>query len=372
MAVEMKIDQREIGPGQPVYVIAEMSANHNQDFDKAVRIIEAAKNAGADAIKLQTYTPDTITMRSNNEQFRIGGGTLWDGRNLHELYGEAYTPWEWQPRLKKAANDLGLDLFSSPFDETAVDFLEEMNVPAYKLASLELVDIPLIEKMARTGKPLIMSTGMATIEEIEEAVRAAQGAGAPQIALLKCTSAYPAPAEEMNLRTIPELVRRFNVPVGLSDHTMGVAVPVAAVALGACIIEKHLTLSRSDPGPDSAFSLEPQEFKTMVDAVRVTEKALGEIRFGVSAKESNVQIFRRSLFVVEDVKRGEAFTKQNVRSIRPGHGLHTRHLAEVLGQSAARDIELGTPLSWDLIDREKVDRKEVDRKTVDPQTARRQ
>jgi pseudaminic acid synthase len=367
MAVEMKIDQREIGPGQPVYVIAEMSANHNQDFDKAVRIIEAAKNAGADAIKLQTYTPDTITMRSDKEQFRIGGGTLWDGRNLHELYGEAYTPWEWQPRLKTAANDLGLDLFSSPFDETAVDFLEEMNVPAYKLASLELVDIPLIEKMARTGKPLIMSTGMATIEEIEEAVRAAQRVGATQIALLKCTSAYPAPAEEMNLRTIPELSRRFNLPVGLSDHTMGIAVPVAAVVLGASIIEKHLILSRSDPGPDSAFSVEPREFKAMVEAVRVAEKALGEIRFGVSAKEAGSLTFRRSLFVVQDIKRGELFTKQNVRSIRPGSGLHTRHLAEVLAQPASRDIERGTPLSWDL-----VDRKTVDRQTVDPQTARRQ
>ena len=357
----MRIDQKEIGPGQPVYVIAEMSANHNQDFEKAVRIIEAAKDAGADAIKLQTYTPDTITMRSNKEQFRIEGGTLWDGRNLHQLYGEAYTPWEWQPRLKKVASDLGLDLFSSPFDETAVDFLEEMKVPAYKLASLELVDIPLIEKMARTGKPLIMSTGMATIEEIEEAVRAAQRAGATQIALLKCTSAYPAPAEEMNLRTIPELSRRFNVPVGLSDHTMGIAVPVAAVVLGACIIEKHLTLARSDPGPDSAFSLEPQEFKAMVEAVRVTEKALGEVRFGVSAKEAASRTFRRSLFVVQDVKRGEPFTKKNLRSIRPGHGLHTRYLAEVLGQPASRDIERGTPLSWDLVDRKTVDRPTVQR-----------
>jgi pseudaminic acid synthase len=352
MPTEIKIGERAIGEGHPAYVIAEMSANHHQDFDKAVRIVEAAKNAGADAVKLQTYTPDTITLRSNKEQFRIAGGTLWDGRNLYELYGEAYTPWEWQPRLKKAANDLGLDLFSSPFDESAVDFLEKMNVPAYKLASLELVDIPLIERMARTGKPLIMSTGMATIEEIEEAVRTARRAGASQVALLKCTSAYPAPAEEMNLRTIPELMRRFNVPVGLSDHTMGVTAPVAAVALGACIIEKHLSLSRSDPGPDSAFSLEPQEFKAMVDAVRVTEKALGEIHFGVSAKEASVQTFRRSLFVVQDVKRGERFTKQNVRSIRPGHGLHTRHLAEILGQSATRDIERGTPLSWDLVRRQ--------------------
>lgn len=348
---DLKIGERIIGTGHPVYVIAELSANHNQDFAKAVRIIEAAKNSGADAVKLQTYTPDTITIRSNKEQFRIGGGTLWDGRSLYELYGEAYTPWEWQPRLKQAANDLGLDLFSSPFDETAVDFLEKMEVPAYKLASLELVDIPLIEKMARTGKPLIMSTGMATIEEIEEAVRTARQAGATQIALLKCTSAYPAPAEEMNLRTIPELSRRFTLLVGLSDHTMGITAPVAAVVLGACIIEKHLSLSRSDPGPDSAFSLEPQEFKAMVEAVRVAEKALGEIHFGVSAKEVSSQVFRRSLFVVQDIKRGEPFTKHNVRSIRPGHGLHTRHLKEVLGQAATRDIERGTPLSWDLIHR---------------------
>jgi N-acetylneuraminate synthase len=251
--------------------------------------------------------------------------------------------------LKQVANDLGLDLFSSPFDVTAVDFLEAMNVPAHKVASFELVDIPLIRKMARTGKPLIMSTGMATVEEIEEAVQTARKAGAEQIALLKCTSAYPALPEEMNLRTIPELSRRFGVPVGLSDHTMGTAVPVAAVALGACIIEKHLTLSRSEPGPDSAFSLEPQEFKAMVDAVRVAEKALGAVNFGIGTKEANSRVFRRSLFVVQDVKRGEVFTEENIRSIRPGHGLHTRHLPEVLGRNAARDIERGTPLSWDLV-----------------------
>ena len=229
---------------------------------------------------------------------------------------------------------------------------KKMKVPAHKLASFELVDIPLIQKMARTGKPLIMSTGMATVEEIEEAVQAARQAGATQIALLKCTSAYPAPAEEMNLRTIPELARRFGVPAGLSDHTMGIAVPVAAVALGACIIEKHLTLSRSEPGPDSAFSLEPQEFKAMVDAVRVTEKALGEVYFGCSAKEASSRVFRRSLFVVQDVKRGDLFTAENVRSIRPGHGLHTRHLPEVLGRHAACDIERGTPLSWELVNRQ--------------------
>jgi N-acetylneuraminate synthase len=254
--------------------------------------------------------------------------------------------------LKHIANDLGLDLFSSPFDATAVDFLQDMNVPAYKVASFELVDIPLIQKVARTGKPLIMSTGMATLEEIEEAVQTARAAGATQIALLKCSSAYPALPEEMNLRTIPELSRRFDVPVGLSDHTMGTAVPVAAVALGACVIEKHLTLSRSEPGPDSPFSLEPHEFRAMVDAVRIAEKALGEVNFGIGAKETSSRVFRRSLFVVQDVKRGEVFTAENVRSIRPGHGLHTRHLPEVLGRNAARDIERGTPLSWDLVNPE--------------------
>jgi len=348
MPAEIKVGKRIIGTGHPVYVIAEVSANHHQDFDQAVKIIRAAKGAGADAVKLQTYTPDTITIACDRPEFRIEG-TIWNGRNLHELYGEAYTPWEWQPRLKEVANDLGLDLFSTPFDATAVDFLEGMKVPAHKLASFELVDIPLIQKMARTGKPLIMSTGMATIEEIEEAVQAARQAGAEQIALLKCTSAYPAVAEEMNLRTIPELARRFDAPVGLSDHTMGIAAPVAAVALGACIIEKHLTLSRSEPGPDSAFSLEPQEFKEMVEAVRTAEKALGEVHFGVSAKEASSRVFRRSLFVVQEIKQGEVFTLENIRSIRPGYGLHTRHLPEILGRRAACDIERGTPLHWDLV-----------------------
>jgi N-acetylneuraminate synthase len=349
IAPSITIGGRLVGPGHSAYVIAELSANHNQNFEQAVRIVHAAKDAGADAIKLQTYTADTITIASNREEFRIGGGTLWDGRNLHDLYGEAYTPWDWQPKLQRVAYDLRLDLFSSAFDASAVDFLEKMNVPVHKIASCELVDIPLIQKMARTGKPLILSTGMATVEEIKEAVQTARQAGAEQIALLKCTSAYPAAPEEMNLRTISELSRRFEVPVGLSDHTMGIAVPVAAVALGACIVEKHLTLSRSEAGPDNAFSLEPQEFKAMVDAVRVAEKALGEVHFGISQKEAASRVFRRSLFVVRDVKRGEAFSADNVRSIRPGHGLHTRHLEEVLGRYAARDIERGTPLSWDLV-----------------------
>jgi pseudaminic acid synthase len=345
----IQINQRRIGPGEPVFVMAEISANHNHKFEQALRIVEVAKEAGADAVKLQTYTADTITIASDAEPFRIGGGTLWDGKTLHELYREAYTPWEWQPKLKRAAEALGMQCFSSAFDESAVDFLEKMDVPAHKIASFELVDLPLIQKMAATGKPLIMSTGMATLEEIAEAVAMACDSGAKQIALLKCTSAYPARPEEMNLRTIPELERRFGVPVGLSDHTLGISVPVAAVSLGACIIEKHLTLSRADDGPDSAFSLEPAEFRAMVDAVRTAEKALGEVHFGVNENESRSRIFRRSLFVVHDMKRGESFTTENVRSIRPANGLHTRHLGEVLGKTASRNIARGTPLSWELV-----------------------
>lgn len=349
MAACLHIGSREIGPDASVYVIAELSANHNKDFETAVRTIHAAKEAGADAVKLQTYTPDTITLASGRDEFRVTGGTLWDGRTLHELYGEAYMPWEWQPKLKKIAEVQGIDLFSTAFDSTAVDFLEQMHVPAYKVSSFELVDIPLIQKMARTGKPLIVSTGMATVQEIDEAVQAAREAGAREIALLKCTSAYPAPPEEMNLRTIPEMMRRFDVPVGLSDHTMGIAASVAAVALGACIVEKHLTLSRSVPGPDSAFSLEPDEFKMMVGAVRAAEKALGTVSFGASGKEESSKVFRRSLFAVEDVKKGAVFGANNIRSIRPGHGLHPRHLYEVLGKRAAQDIKRGTPLSWELV-----------------------
>ena len=347
----LHIGERRVGQGAPVYVIAELSANHNQDFNQAVQIVQAAKDAGADAVKLQTYTADTITIASDGEQFLIDGGTQWGGRTLYELYSKAYTPWDWQPKLKQVANDLGMDLFSSPFDDTAVDFLEQMSVPAHKLASFELVDIALIQKMARTGKPLIISTGMATLEEIDEAVQAARQAGATQIALLKCTSAYPAAPDEMNLRTIPELASRFGVPVGLSDHTMGIAVAVAAVTLGACIIEKHITLSRSLKGPDSNFSLEPEEFKAMVKAIRLAERALGKVHFGVTASEASTRVFRRSLFVVQDLQHGDQFTAQNVRSIRPAHGLHTRHLPEILGKRAARDIARGTPLSWDLVEK---------------------
>jgi N-acetylneuraminate synthase len=326
-----------------------MSGNHNQDFEQAVKILEAASQAGVDAVKLQTYTSDTITIDCDNEYFQIGAGTIWEGRNLYDLYGEAHTPWHWQPKLKELADDLGLDLFSSPFDHTAVDLLEEMGVPAYKVASFEIVDLPLIRRIAQTGKPMIMSTGMATLAEIDEALHTAREAGATQIALLKCSSAYPAPPAEMQLRTIPHLAQAFGVPAGLSDHTLGLAVPIAAVALGACIVEKHFTLSRDVPGPDSAFSLEPHEFRAMVEAIRVAETALGDVRYEISERETASRLFRRSLFVVRDVKAGALFTEENIRSIRPGYGLHTRYLHEVLGRRAARDVARGTPLSWELI-----------------------
>lgn len=345
----IRIKNRDIGNYIPVYVVAELSANHNHNFEQAVRLIQMAKDAGADAVKVQTYTPDTITIKSSKFEFQLNGETLWDNQTLYELYTKAYMPWEWQPRLKEIADGLDLDFFSTAFDPTAVDFLEKMDVPVHKIASFEIVDIPLIEKAAGTGKPLIISTGMASLSEIEEAVAAARNTGATQIALLKCTSAYPAPPEEMNLRTIPHLADTFGVPVGLSDHTLGIAVPVAAAALGACIIEKHFTLSRSIPGPDSAFSLEPHEFKMMVDAVRTTEKALGRVHYGVSERESKSLAFRRSLFVVEDMSKGDLFTEKNVRSIRPGYGLHPRHLKDIFGKRAAEDIERGTPLDWNLI-----------------------
>ena len=344
----LEINKRWVGSGYPTYIIAEMSANHNQDFNQAVEIIKAAKDAGADAIKLQTYTPDTVTIDCNNEYFCIKG-TIWEGKNLYELYREAYTPWEWQSELKKIANGLELDFFSTPFDETAVDFLESMDVPIYKVASFEVVDIPLLQKISQTGKPVIMSTGMATLEEIGEAVQTIRKTGGNQIALLKCTSAYPASPEEVNLRTISHLAQAFGTPVGISDHTLGIAVPVASVTLGACIIEKHFTLSRKETGPDSAFSLEPLEFNAMVNAVRTAEKAMGKVHYGVSNQEKESRVFRRSLFVVKDMKLGEVFSDENIRSIRPGYGLHTRHLTDVIGRCATRDIERGTPLKWALV-----------------------
>ena len=347
--MKIMINKRVIGSGYPVYIIAELSANHNKDFDQAVKLIYAGKEAGADAIKLQTYTPDTLTIDCDNQYFRIGKGTAWEGKNLYQLYREAYTPWEWQPKLKTVANDLGMDFFSTPFDFTAVDFLEEMGVPAYKIASFELVDLPLIKRVAQTGKPIIMSTGMATLAEIDEAVNAIHESGGSQLVLLKCTSAYPAPPEEINLRTIPHLAEAFGVPIGLSDHTLGIAVPVAAVAFGACIVEKHLTISREDHGIDSAFSLEPNEFKEMVDAIRTSEKALGRVSYQITEEQKQSIAFRRSLFVVKDIKEGETFNEENIRSIRPGYGLAPKYLKMLLGRKAPKDIERGTPLSWLLL-----------------------
>lgn len=350
MTRHITIAGRKVGFGHPVFIVAELSANHNGSFDRAVDLLKAAQEAGADAVKLQTYTPDTLTLNSDNEYFQVRGETLWDGQTLYALYRRAYMPWEWQPKLKAIAESLGIELFSAAFDATAVDFLEEMNVPVHKIASFEIVDIPLIEKAARTGKPLIISTGMATLLEIEEAVQAAGRAGAEEIALLKCTSAYPAPPEEMNLRTISHMEKSLGVPVGLSDHTLDAAVPVAAVALGACIVEKHFTMSREVAGPDSAFSLEPAEFRAMVEAIRTAEKALGEVRYGAGTEEAKSRVFRRSLFVVENIRAGERFTEKNVRSIRPGYGLHTRHLREALGRRARQDIPSGTPLAIEMID----------------------
>lgn len=349
MATTIEINGRQIGKDQPTYIIAEISANHNQSIDQAFQLLEAAKLAGADAVKLQTYTADTLTIDSNKPYFQIDAGTLWDGRNLYDLYHEAHTPWAWQPKLKEAADTLGIDLFSTPFDATAVAFLEELEMPAYKVASFEIVDLPLLRSVAKTGKPVIMSTGMANLAEISEAVDTLRANDCVQLALLKCTSAYPATPSQMNLRTIPHLAEAFDTPVGLSDHTMGLAAPVAAVALGACVIEKHITLSRDIPGPDSAFSLEPNEFSAMVDAVRNAEQALGTVTYSITEEEAASRVFRRSLFVVEDMKAGDIFNNLNVRSIRPSHGLHTRHLADVLGQRCRQDIERGTPLSWSMV-----------------------
>ena len=329
----------------PCFIVAEISANHNQSIEHAENIIRAAAEAGADAIKLQTYTADTLTIPCDNNYFRVSH-PIWKGKTLYELYREAYTPWEWHPRLMQLAADLGLVCFSTPFDATAVDFLETLAVPCHKVASFEIVDIPLLKKIAATEKPVIMSTGMASLSEIDEAVRTLRENGTSDLVLLKCTSAYPAPVEEMNLRTIPHLARTFACRAGLSDHTLGSIIPIAAVALGACLVEKHVTLSRADGGPDAAFSLEPHELKQMVRDIRDTEAALGAISYGTTEKEQNSQVFRRSLFVVSDMRKGDIFTADNVRSIRPGHGLHTRHYDAVLGRSAKRDIKKGTPLAW--------------------------
>ena len=346
----IEISGKKIGYDEATFIIAELSANHTHNLDVAISTMKAIKESGADAIKLQTYTPDTITIDSDNEYFQIDQGTLWDGKTLYHLYQEAYTPWEWQPKLKEIADELGLVLFSSPFDRTAVDFLEEMNVPAYKVASFEITDIPLIEYIASKGKPVIISTGIATLADIEEAVNACKKMGNKQIALLKCTSAYPAPLEESNLRTIPNLADTFNTVVGLSDHTLGISAPIASVALGAKIIEKHFILDRKMDGPDAAFSMEPDEFRSMVEAVRDVEKALGTVNYDVTEKTKKSREFSRSLFAVEDIKAGESFTEENVRSIRPGFGLHPRYYGQIIGKKTRTDIKRGTPLDWDLIE----------------------
>lgn len=334
----------------PAFIVAEMSANHNMDFQRALDIIRAAKDAGADAVKIQTYTADTITLDSDAPCFQITQGTLWDGTTLHKLYQSAYTPWEWQAELKAAAEDMGLAFFSSPFDLGSVDFLEGLGVPAYKVASFEITDIPLIKKIAGLGKPVIIATGVARLADIELAVRTCREAGNEDVVLLKCTSAYPTPYEDVNLRTIPSMGDTFDCLVGLSDHTMGSAVAGAGVALGAKMVEKHLTLRRADGGADSAFSMEPEEFREMVDNIRKIEKALGRVTYDLSPGQEREREHSRSLFVAEDMKAGEVFTPRNLRSIRPADGLHTKYYEELLGKRIARDARMGTPMSWELVD----------------------
>lgn len=333
-----------------VLIIAEMSANHGQDINIAKETIKAAKKAGADAIKLQTYTADTITINCDNEYFRLDQGTIWDGRTLYDLYKEAYTPWEWHEELMNYTKELGLICFSSPFDKTAVDFLETLNVPAYKVASFEITDIPLIEYIASKGKPVIISTGIATLGEVDEAVRACKRVGNDQVILLKCTSAYPAQVEDANLLTMQSLKETFGVEVGLSDHTLGVSVPIVSVALGARVIEKHFILDESIGGPDASFSLNKQEFKLLVESVRDAEKAIGKVDYELTDKKLKSREFSRSLFVVKDIKEGELFTEENVRSIRPGYGLKPRYIKSVIGKKARHDISKGTPVSWSIID----------------------
>lgn len=339
---------RPIGPGHPPYVIAELSGNHNGDIGRALALIDAAAATGADAIKIQTYTPDTITLRSDRPEFRIAGGP-WHGRTLHDLYAEAHTPYAWHPRLFERARERGVPLFSSPFDDTAVELLSRLGAPAYKIASFEIVDLPLIARVAREGRPMILSTGMANLGEIGAAVATARAAGAGGIALLHCTSAYPAPIEDANVRTVPHLGAAFGVVCGLSDHTPGSAAAVASVVLGGSIVEKHLTLARADGGPDAAFSLEPDEFAALVRDCTAAWAALGRVEYEVLGSEAGNLAFRRSLYAVKPIAAGEPFTRDNVRSIRPGHGLPPRHLPAVLDRLATRDVAAGEPLAWDLI-----------------------
>jgi pseudaminic acid synthase len=348
--MEIHIGDRKIGKGHPVFIIAEISANHLGNYDIAANIIRAAKKSGADAIKLQTYTPDTMTIDCDSDIFTIAEGTLWDGSTFYDLYKDAQTPWEWHADLKEIAEDEGLIFFSTPFDPSAVDFLEELDVPAFKIASFEITDIPLIEYVASKGKPILISTGIATLCDIEEAVLACRRMGNDQIVLLKCTSAYPAPIEEANLRTIPHMAEAFKTISGLSDHTTDIAVPVAAAAIGASVIEKHFTLDRSAGGPDAPFSLEPDEFSQMVCAIRNAEHALGSIQYDLTDKMKQNRVFARSLFVVKDIQKGETFTKENVRSIRPGNGMHPKNLKYILDKKARIPLKKGTPLDWRMIE----------------------
>ncbi len=342
------IDGREIGADHPPYVIAEMSANHNGSLDRAFAIVEAAKNAGADAIKLQTYRADTITLDHDGPEFMVRGG-LWDGSRLYQLYEKAAMPWEWHEPLFKHAKKLGISIFSSAFDFTAVDLLQKLDAPAYKVASLEVCDLPLIQRMAQTGKPIIMSTGASELGEIAEAVEAARNGGCSELILLHCTSGYPTPPSDSNLRTIAHLGQMFDVVIGLSDHTMGTAVPVAAVAAGACVLEKHFTLRRADGGVDSAFSLEPEELATMVEATKIAWEAMGKINYAIEPSEAKIREFRRSLYVVADVAAGETLTERHVKSIRPGLGLPPKYLSSVIGRRAGRNLKRGSPLAWDML-----------------------
>ena len=346
------INGRRIGAGEPPYVIAELSGNHLGDIERAFALMEAVSRAGADAVKIQTYTADTITIDHAGPDFKIDGGP-WAGRTLHELYQEAHTPWAWHEALFNKAHQLGLTIFSSPFDPTAVAFLDKLGAPAFKVASFELIDLPLIECMARTGKPLIMSTGLATATEIGEAVDAARGAGCSELALLHCTSGYPTPPDEANLAMLLRLTERFDAVVGLSDHTLGSTVAVSAVALGAAIVEKHVTLRRADGGPDAGFSLEPEEFAEMAAACGIAWQAIGTAEVERTSAELENLIFRRSLYVVQDIKAGAVFSAKNLRSIRPGYGVAPKHLPALLGQRATRDLARGTALSWGDVENSK-------------------
>jgi pseudaminic acid synthase len=344
--MSIKIGDFLINNKSKIFIIAELSANHGHDIQIAKKTILAAKESGADAIKLQTYTADTLTINCDNEYFKINNGTIWDGRTLYDLYNEAYTPWEWHKELFDYAKSIGLIIFSTPFDNSAVDFLEQLDVPAYKVASFEILDIPLIEYIASKGKPMIISTGIASLNDIQEAVDACRRMGNNEIILLKCTSEYPANIEDANLNTIPNMRETFTVEVGLSDHTLGVTVPVVSIALGAKVIEKHFILDKSIGGPDSSFSLEPKEFKQMVELVRDAEKALGKIDYTMNEKKKNNSFLGRSLFAVKDIKEGEVFTTENIRSIRPNYGLPPKHFNEIINRKASNDIKRGTPINW--------------------------